>query len=62
MIEVRKNQTTVVRVVRGEYKGKPNFTVREFYQDDNGDYQFGKNGITLPLDKLEEFKNMIAAA
>jgi hypothetical protein len=52
-----KNGTTEIRATIGTFKGKIYASLREYYQDDVGEWRPTKKGITVTLDKTGALLN-----
>ena len=54
VIEIRKNSITIIRIAMREYRGKSFVDIRQFYENDSGEYKPTQKGITLSPEKLSE--------
>ncbi|GAH94714.1 unnamed protein product [marine sediment metagenome] len=55
MIEIKKNSFTRVMIEKCNYQGKDFIDIRQYFRDDEKNFKPSKKGVTIPLDKLDEF-------
>ena len=60
--EFMKNATERIRTTISTYKEKRIFSVRTYYQTDDDEWRPTKKGISMTLDKFEEFAKLIKDA
>lgn len=57
---IEKNKSESIKLSLNEFKGKELLDIRIFYYDKNEDvYKPSKKGISIPIDKSEEFMEKI---
>ncbi len=60
--EVPLGSQKVIRVQTGTYKGKRRLDLRQYYQNDSGEFAPTQRGIFIPLDEAEKFKEIVGQA
>ena len=62
IIEIKKNKTNYVQIELREYEGHPYVDVRECYDNEDGERQFTKKGITFNPKIAEQVAEAILQA
>ena len=57
MTDIFKKHDQIVRISLEKYRNRQYVNIREYYQDENGEFKPTRRGVTLPPDALEEAIN-----
>lgn len=58
--EMEKGWNEKIVFSRSEFKGKHYADIRIYYEDDEGEWKPTKKGITITVDRFQEFKEHLA--
>ena len=57
---VEKREGERIRIGFNEYEGREYIDIRQYFQNEEGEWRPTKKGVTLPTDRLQELKDEIA--
>ena len=56
---VEKREGERIRIGLNEYEGREYIDIRQYFQNDEGEWRPTKKGVTLPPDKMEDLHKAI---